>query len=372
MYVLLTGNTSFKIANFRAGLVHALKADGHDVSVLAPIDEYTPKLEQMGCRFIPLEIDRNGTDPVAELKLLRSIHKALRREKPDFVFSYTIKNNIYAGLACRRLGLPFAPNVTGLGPAFNDNGILNRVIRALSRRAFAKARKVFFQNDEDLALFVASGLVPQSRTTLLPGSGVDLSLFQARPLPSEEDGLRCLLVARMLRDKGVGVFADAAAILRETHPSLRLQLLGPMDPDSKSGIAREEIDAWVSAGLVEYLGSTTDVRPYLMQAHCIVLPSYYREGTPRSLLEGAASGRPIITTDMPGCRNVVREDRNGFLVAPRDAESLCHALAKFADQSPEARQQMGRESRDLMEAQYDERIVIEAYRELLREGRSGH
>lgn len=365
MHVLLTGNTSFKIANFRAGLIHALHADGHTLSVLAPEDEYTPTLKQMGCQFIPLKMSRNGTNPFDEWHMLRMIDATIKRIQPDFVFGYTIKNNIYAGLSCRRRHVPFVPNVTGLGPAFNGNGLLNRVIRGLYRLAFARARKVFFQNRDDRALFTECGLVPAKQTDQLPGSGVDLTQFQAQPLPSEADGLRCLLVARLLRDKGVALFADAAARLRDSHPQIRCQLLGPLDPDSKTGISQAEIDGWVQEGLVDYLGSTTDVRPFLAQAHCIVLPSFYREGTPRSLLEGAALGRPIITTDMPGCRDVVRDGKNGILIAPQDVQALADALARFAETTPQHRQSMGDASRALMEAEYDEQIVINAYRSLL-------
>lgn len=365
MHILLTGNTSFKIANFRAGLIHALIADGHRISVLAPQDDHTPRLREMGCDFIPLDMDRNGTDPRAELRLMAAIGRVVRRLRPDFVFSYTIKNNIYTGLICRRHGIPFAPNVTGLGPAFNDAGLLNRVIRMLYRRAFRRARKVFFQNRDDRALFVRAGLVPEDQTRLLPGSGVDLTGFAAAPLPPDDNGIRFLLVARMLRDKGIAVFAEAARIARQTHPEVRCQLLGPVDADSRTGVPRAEIDGWVAAGDVEYLGSATDVRPYLRQAHCIVLPSYYREGTPRSLLEGAATGRPVITTDMPGCRDVVRGGANGFLVAPRDAADLARKLIDFATLPPARRAAMGQASRARMETEYDERIVIDAYRALL-------
>ncbi|MBP0484459.1 glycosyltransferase family 4 protein [Sagittula salina] len=367
MRLLLTGNTSFKIANFRSGLIRALQQEGHRLSVLAPRDAHTPALEAMGCSFLPLKMDRNGTDPKAEWALLRAVDRALGAELPDAVFSYTIKNNIYTGLACRRRGIPFAPNVTGLGPAFNDEGMLNRVIRGLYRGAFARAPRVFFQNSDDRALFVSAGLVPEARTRLLPGSGVDLERFPAAPLPPEDAGLRCLLVARMLRDKGVALFAEAARMLRDSHPQLRFALLGPIDADSRSGVPRTEIDAWVAEGLVDYLGSTDDVRPYLRRAHCVVLPSYYREGTPRSLLEAAAAARPLITTDMPGCRDLVREGRNGFLVPPRDARGLAAALARFAEAPRAAREAMGRASRALVEAEYDERIVIDAYRDLLAE-----
>ncbi len=367
MHVLLTGNTTFKLANFREGLIRRILADGHRVTVVAPPDEYVEKTRALGCDFVPLQMDRNGTSPIAEARLLFSILNVIRRARPDVVFSYTIKNNIYGGIACRGLGIPFVPNVTGLGPMFNATGILNRTVRTLYRVAFGKARAVFFQNSSDLELFTGSRLVSKDRVRLLPGSGVDLNRFAASPRPESGKGIRFLLVARLLWDKGVGVYADAARKVRETFPQARFQLLGPLDPDSKSGISGAQLDEWISEGVVDYLGSTQDVVPFLQAAHCVVLPSYYREGTPRSLLEAGAVGRPIITTDMPGCRDVVVEHDSGFLVAPRDVDQLAAAFEVFLSLDPEAQAAMGAASRLHIEQTYDEEIVISAYLGILDE-----
>jgi len=363
MRILLTGNTCFKIANFREGLVRALQAQGHEVLVLAPADAYRPKLEAMGCQVHDLPMDRNGTSPLAELRLLTRIFGFLRRERPDFVFGYTIKNNIYAGLACRVLGIPFIPNVTGLGPAFNGEGMLNRVIRGMYRLAFARAQTVFFQNPDDRDAFLSAKLVTKDRAQLLPGSGVDLAAFKAQPMPVETDGdgVVFLLVARLLWDKGVGLYVEAAQRLREAHPQAQFQLLGPVDDASRSAIPRIQIDDWHKQGFITYLGETQDVRPALAAAHCIVLPSWYREGTPRILLEAAATGRPVITTDMPGCRDAVNDGVTGFLCAPRSADPLVSAMERFVSLSSKARQAMGRAARQRAEIQFDEAIVIDAY-----------
>ena len=337
MHVLLTGNTAFKLANFREGLIRRILADGHRVTVVAPPDEYVEKIRALGCEFFPVQMDRNGTSPIAEARLLFSIFKVIRRARPEVVFSYTIKNNIYGGIACRGLGIPFVPNVTGLGPMFNATGLLSRTVRALYRVAFGQARAVFFPNSSDLMLFTTSRLVSTDRVRLLPGSGVDLKRFAASPLPESGEGIRFLLVARLLWDKGVGVYADAAKKVRETFPQVRFQLLGPLDSDSKSGVSGAQLDEWISEGAVEYLGSTQDVLPFLQAANCVVLPSYYREGTPRSLLEAGAVGRPIITTDMPGCRDVVVDGETGFLVAPRDACQIATACETLIKMGPDAR-----------------------------------
>jgi len=370
MRIVLTGNTSFKIANFRAGLISALHEDGHELIVVSPPDDYTEILQQMGCTTIALRMDRNGTNPLSEAMLMTAIYRQLAQLRPDYVFGYTIKNNIYAGMACRRLGIPFAPNVTGLGPAFNRRGLLNKVVRRLYLSAFRDAQMVFFQNKEDRQTFLEVGLVAPEFTRLLPGSGVDLERFKEMPLPSSPP-VRFLLIARMLRDKGVCQFADAAAQVRAEHPEAEFQLLGPLDHAAKSRIEMAEIDAWQSAGVLSYLGATTDVRPYIERADCVVLPSYYREGTPRSLLEAAAMGRPLITTNMPGCQDTLLDGVSGYLVRPQDSEDLAGAFKRFLALSPGDRQGMGKAGRALMEAQFSECIVIEAYRELLRDSCAG-
>lgn len=365
MRIILTGNTCFKIANFREGLVRALIARGCEVVVLAPTDGHRTKLEAMGCRVHDLPMDRNGTAPLAELALLWRIFGFLRRERPVIVFGYTIKNNIYAGLACRWLGIPFVPNVTGLGPAFNQSGMLKRVVRLLYRLAFARAQAVFLQNPEDRAVFLAAGLVDAARTRLLPGSGVDLALFDARPMPPETEGVVFLLIARLLWDKGVGLYAEAARALRAGNPALRFQLLGPPDPASRSGIPMAQIEAWAQEGVIEYLGQMQDVRPALAAADCVVLPSWYREGTPRVLLEAAAMARPVITTDRPGCRDAVTDGQTGMLCPAQDLDALTGALARFAAMPAQERAEMGKQGRAKAEAEFDEARVIDAYIEQL-------
>lgn len=367
MHILLTGNTTFKLANFREGLIRRVLAEGYRVTVAAPPDEYVEKIRALGCVFVPLQMDRNGTSFIDEARLLFSIFKVIRRTGPDVVFSYTIKNNIYSGMSCRGLGIPFVPNVTGLGPVFNTRGLLNLTIRALYRVAFGKACSVFFQNSSDLELFTGSRIVRKDHARLLPGSGVDLKRFAATPLPENGEGIRFLLVARLLWDKGIGVYVDAARKVHETFPLARFQLLGPLDPDSKSGISRAQLDEWIAEGFIEYCGCTQDVLPFLRMAHCVVLPSYYREGTPRSLLEAGAVGRPIITTNMPGCRDVVVDGKTGFLVVPRDVDQLVAACQAFLRLSPEAQVAMGAASRRHIAQKYGEEIVIGAYLGVLKE-----
>lgn len=366
MHILLTGNTTFKLINFRQGLIKEMLAKGHRVTVLSPPDEYVPDVKALGCDHVALKMDRNGMSIIAEIALLLRVIWKFQIIRPHTVFSYTIKNNIYSGLACRMLGIPFVPNVTGLGPAFNKRGMLNIIVRLLYKSAFKRARLVFFQNDNDLALFTHAGLCKSHIAKLLPGSGVDLNKFAAHPLPKAQDGSVCfLLVARMLWDKGVGEFAEAARIVKQHYPKTQFKLLGPLDPGSQSGIAKKNIDAWVAEGAVDYLGSTRDVSPFLEAAHCVVLPSYYHEGTPRALLEACAVGRPIITTDMPGCRDVVKHGINGFLVSKKNTTALARALIKIAECTPARLSQMGFESRLIAEQRFNEQYVINEYINIL-------
>lgn len=365
MHILLTGNTTFKLANFREGLIQNLISSGHKVTVVAPPDEYVDLVTEWGCTHMPLRMNRTSTAPVSELWLLGTIFKLVLSNRPDAVLSFTIKNNIYFGLVCRTLNVPFFPNVTGLGATFQDGHRLNRIVRLMYRSALCRSEDVFFQNTTDQGVFLGDNLIDPAKAVLLPGSGVDLDRFAPTPLPGSGEKMRFLMCSRMLYDKGVGVFCEAAHSVRQKIPGAQFSLLGPMDPGSKGGVSAQNLRLWTKNNGVDYLGATRDVRPFLDQADCVVLPSYYKEGTPRALIEAAAKGRPIITTDMPGCRDLVRSGSNGFLVAPRDPADLASAFIKFADLRQEHRAEMGRESRKLAEAHYDENIVISAYERAL-------
>jgi glycosyltransferase involved in cell wall biosynthesis len=368
MHVLITANTAWNLVNFRRGLIAAFLADGHRVTVLAPPDAQSPVLETMGCRVIALQMDRKGLSPLRDLGLLARLTRHFRRERPDVVLSYTIKNNIFGAFAARRLGIAFLPNVTGLGTAFLSGSWLQRLVEALYRRAFRAAPVVFFQNPDDHDLFVARGLVRPGQGVLLPGSGIDLAHFAPAPMPphpeAATEGLTFLLIARLLRDKGVVEFTEAARQLRQSHPGLRFQLLGALDAGNRSAIPATVVEGWQEAGILTHLGHLEDVRPAIMAADCVVLPSY-REGMPRALLEAAAMARPVIATDVPGCRDAVEDGVTGFLCPARDAQALRLACLKIAALSPEDRTAMGRQGRARVARLHDQGLVIAAYRTAL-------
>ena len=360
--LLLSINTSWNIVNFRAGLVRALAAHGFKVAAASPNDAHTTKLGEIGCRHMPLAVDNKGTNPLKDAVLFLRYLRLMGREKPSVYLSWTIKPNIYGSLAAHIFGIPVICNVSGLGTTFLHEGWLTRFVKLLYRIALSRSAVVFFQNGEDLDLFVKSRLVRSEQGQLLPGSGIDLDRFAPAPIASREadDGPVFILVARLLWDKGVGEYVEAARRVKAQMPQARFRLLGFLDVENRTAVSRQTVQDWEQEGIIEYLGQTNDVRPHLADADCVVLPSY-REGTPRSLLEAAAMARPLIATDVPGCRNVVDDGVNGWLCKAKDIDDLADRMLRFAEASDEQRLEMGRQSRLKAERQFNERIIIDSY-----------
>ena len=364
MHILISANSSWYVLNFRGRLIRSLIDAGHRITVLAPQDGYTDRLRSLGCAFEPLVMDNHGTSVLRELELLYTMKCDFRRIRPDVVLSFTIKNNIYGAIAARASGVPLVPNVSGLGPAFDGNGWLKTVVFMLYRFAFRHLPIVLFQNEDDRALFIQHGWVKEGRTRRLPGSGVDLDRFTVTPLPSGQKTV-FLLLARLVNQKGVIEYVEAGKRLRDEGYPVSCHLLGFTDVDSRDAIGRERINAWIEEDAVNYFGSSDDVREHISKADCVVLPSFYREGVPRSLLEAAAMGRPIVTTDVSGCRDVVDDGYTGYLCKPRDIVSLAACMRRVAAMAPEERTEMGLKGRERIENLFDENIVISAYHDCL-------
>lgn len=364
--VVISINTSWNIVNFRAGLMRALQRRGFEVVAASPDDGYAARLSEIGCRHVPLAMDNKGTSPLRDAALFFRYLGLMRRERPVIYLGWTIKPNVYGSLAARLLGIPTINNVSGLGTAFLRDGWLTRVVKLLYRAALSRSACVFFQNRDDRDLFVGARLVRPEQARLLPGSGVDLDRFSpAPPAPrAADEGPVFILIARLLWDKGVGEYVEAAQRVKAREPRARFLLLGFLDVENRTAVPRETVEGWEREGIVFYLGQTDDVRPHIAAADCVVLPSY-REGTPRSLLEAAAMARPLIATDVPGCREVVDDDVNGWLCKARDAEDLADKMLRFIAASEEQRLEMGRQSRLKAEREFDERVVIDAYLEAI-------
>lgn len=367
MKIIVCVNAAWNLVNFRSGLIRSFVEEGHEVVAVAPEDGYANGLEALGCRFVAQPMDNMGTHPVRDFKLFLELRRLLKRERPDVYMAYTVKPNIYGSLAARSLGIPVVNNITGLGAAFIRRGWVTRVVTLLYRVALRRSTRVFFQNNDDRQLFLDRKLVPPGADDVLPGSGVDLKHYApafaaaVAQIGRAESGrpFRFLLVARMLWDKGIGEYAEAAQLLRDKYPDVEFCLLGFLDAKNPEAISKPEMDELTSKGLI-YLGVSDDVRTQLREADCVVLPSY-REGTPRTLLEAAAMAKPIVTTDAVGCREAVDDEISGFLCEPRSAESLAEALERVLLLPPAERLAMGRQGRVKMERQFDERFVVLKY-----------
>lgn len=364
-------NTAWNIYNFRAGLIRALTTAGYDVVAVAPPDAFIDRLEALGCRFVPLPMSGHGTSVMGEIALLWRFWRVLRAERPAAYLGFTVKPNTYGSVLASLMGIRVINNISGLGTAFLRGGLLAWLVQGLYKVGLYGSGQVFFQNQADLDLFVARGLVRGPQAGLLPGSGIDLQRFSVASLdsvslgvettvPKPPGALRFLLLARLIREKGVVEFVDAARSLKARFPQVRFQLLGFLDADNPRAITPAMLQSWVDEGVVAYLGSTDDVRPFLANADCVVLPSY-REGTSRALLEAAAMGRPLIVSDVPGCREAIDAGVSGLLCQARDATSLAEKMREFIQMPPEARTAMGLAGRRKMEREFDETIVTDAY-----------
>jgi glycosyltransferase involved in cell wall biosynthesis len=319
-------------------------------------------MRELGVERIPIRLDRSGINPWADLNLLRAYRRLLERLRPVAYLGYTIKPNIYGSLAAASLGIPAIPNVSGLGTAFIRGGPLQQVASRLYKIGFRRSPVVFFHNGDDCQLFVERRMVRPEQARVLPGSGVDLERFA--PAPVAERPPTFLFLGRLLRDKGVLEFVEAARSLRSGLPGACFQLLGPIDEGNRTAVTRQEIDSWVAQGVIDYLGTSDDVRPFIAAATAVVLPSY-REGLPRSLLEAAAMARPLVAADVPGCRDVVEDGVNGYLCAVRDSDSLANAMRRLAELPRAERLAMGQAARRKVQAQFSEDFVIRAYLDIL-------
>jgi len=359
--IVISINTAWNIFNFRSGLVKALIDHGYEVIAITPQDEYVERLHELGCKHVALPMDSNGTNPARDLQLLVRYYLLLRSIRPAAFLGFTIKPNTYGSIAAKALGIPVINNIAGLGAAFIRDDYLTKIVRGLYKFALKGSHRVFFQNAEDQDLFLSSGLAKKAVSGLLPGSGINVAKYPVKPVTKlNARPFRFLLIGRILRDKGVQEFAEAAALLRQQGVQAEFQLLGPIDPANANSISAEMVRAWELAGQISYLGRTDDVRPYIAHADCVILPSY-REGVPRSLLEAAAMARPIIATDVVGCRDAVDHERNGYLCRVRDSADLAEKMARMMALVPEQRAAMGAAGRNKIETEFDEQIVIQKY-----------
>jgi glycosyltransferase involved in cell wall biosynthesis len=374
--ILLVANTAWSLYNFRKGLVRALIAEGYEVVLAAPLDEYVAHIVAEGWSFVELKsLERWSESPVPDLRLWIELTLLYKRIKPDFIIHYTIKPNIYGSFAAKIWDIPHLSLVTGLGHIFETKAnFTNFIARKLYQIASIFPVKMGFLNTNDRDFFIEKKWIAPEKTIFFPSEGIDTTHFAPMPknttnvaTNTENSPFTFLLLSRILWTKGMGEYAKAARILKQKYPNLRFQLLGFIDLHHADGVPPDEIQRWHEADWVEYLGSAADVRPYISAADVVVLPSYYGEGIPRCLLEAAALERPILTTNHVGCKEVVDDGKNGLLCLPQNADDLVAKMQDFIHFSVEKRIEMGKNGREKIKNEFDEKVIIQIYLDFLRD-----
>lgn len=352
--VLILGNSDLVIYNFRLELVERLLSDGHEVTVCSPYGERIDDLVSIGCKFIDIKLSRHGTNPIKELKLLKDYKKIIKSVMPDVVFTYTIKPNIYGALACKKFNISCVANITGLGTAVENGGIIQRATVFLYKLAFKKIKKVFFQNEENMQFFL-SKKIAVGKNDLLPGSGVNLTKFSPIEYPSDKS-IEFAFISRIMKEKGIDQYLECAKVIKNKYPNTVFHVCGFFEQEYK-----QVIDELVNQGVIIYHGMVRDVRTILKDIHCTIHPTYYPEGIANVLLESLACARPIITTDRSGCREVIEDCVNGFTVKMKDGNDLIEKVERFINLPYEQKVQMGIQGRKKVENEFDRQIVVEKY-----------
>lgn len=356
--VLIADNNGRNLTNFRKPIICAIQERGFTVAAAVPEDSATGALEALGITIMPVRMDARGTSPVADLRLLAQYSRIISEVAPAAFLPFTAKPNIYGAIAAHRQRVPVVNTITGLGTGFLSGSALQTVMAMLYRIALRRSRRVFFHNNDDSNLFVELKLATQSQASVVAGSGIDLGYFVPQDARRTEGPVNFLFIGRLLRDKGVEEFTAAAEIVH-ARSSARFGILGSIEEHPRA-VSRDRIDDWMRKGVVELLGTATDVRPFISNSDCVVLPSY-REGLPRVLLEASAMARPIIATDVPGCRDAVDNAVTGLLCEARSVESLVNAMIRFLGMSGSQRAVMGRAGRAKAEREFSQDLVAKAY-----------
>jgi glycosyltransferase involved in cell wall biosynthesis len=351
-------NTCWNVYNFRKGLAHHFINSGHEVIALAPRDQYTVEIEKWGIRFIETPFDGTGVNPLKDVSYLNLLIRIFKQEKPTVSLSYTIKSNIYSSIAGRIAKVPTICNVSGLGTVFLVKGVVGKLAILLYKSAFKFSDFIFFQNEDDKKLFTSIITVNPAKIGMLPGSGINLNEFKYSA-PNIEIPTKFLMISRLIIEKGVREFAEAASHFKDDD-NVSFTLIGNLDLSHSRTFQKEEVQKWVENKWINYKEHSNNVAEVIIQHEVIVLPSY-REGTPRTLLEGAAIGRALLASDVPGCREVVVEGSNGFLFEARSSQSIVDRVKLYLSLSKEERLQLSSNSRRLVEQRFDENYVIQQY-----------
>ncbi len=358
--IVLVCNTSWGMMMFRSGLMQRLVYEGYHVSVLAPFDKHSKEIEELGCHYVNVPMDNKGSNIFKDLLLIRRLYKHYKNIKPDLIFHYTIKPNIYGTLASYYADMKSIAVITGLGYTFINHGLTSKVAKLLYKISLRHAQKVWFINHEDRKKFIKERIISRSLMEVLPSEGVDMEKYAPRDKQTKDGMFRFVLIARLLWDKGVGELVKATQHIKELYPHVEVQLVGFVDAKNPQAISKEQVDDWVSKKWIKYMGSTDDVRDFIAQADCIVLPSY-REGISMILLESASMAKPIIASNVPGCRDIVEHGSSGYLCNVMDPYDLALKMEKMLNLTEKQRQDMGNKGRAHVKREFDENIILEKY-----------
>ncbi len=363
MKIAFVTNACWNVFNFRRGLAQFLLSRGDEVLTLASADEYAEEIEKWGIRFIETPLHSTGTNPLNDINYLLRLVTVLRKERPDAALCFTIKSNIYASIAGRITGVPTICNVSGLGTVFLVQGLIGNLAKFLYQFAFRYSTFVFFQNRDDRDLFTSYIKLPEEKIGMLPGSGVNLEKFAFAKMGFSEI-TTLMMISRLIVEKGVREFAEAARILKKEELPIRFLLTGALDETHSRSISKQELDGWLSEKLIDYEPHTENIGKLLVACEVVVLPSY-GEGTPRTLLEGAAVGRALIASNVPGCKEVVLDGINGFLFESQNAASLAKKIKLYLALSRGERQRLGINARKHVVDFFDEKKVIRQYQSII-------
>ncbi len=364
MKVIIFSKSNWNIFNFRKGLIIKLIKKGYKIYILSSEDSYKKELIKLGCIIYPININNKKINPLFDIILLFRIYNYYKKIKPNIVLHFNIKPVIYGSFVSGLLNIHHINMITGLGTAFISKNIIKKIVKFLYFISMQKTNMVFFQNKDDRNLFVKNNLIKKKFTSLIPGSGINLKYYPLKTYPKNNHFI-FLLISRILWDKGIKEFVMAAKLLHSKYSNLTFQLLGPLEKEISSEISLKQIKLWEKDKIISYLGFVKDVRPYIKKSHCVVLPSY-REGTPKSLLEGAAMGRPIIATNTTGCKEVIDHGLNGYLCKNKNYISLANSMEKFIKLSLKKKIDMGKKGRIKIMNEFDEKKVINLYLETIK------
>lgn len=361
MKILILANNDIGLYNFRKELIEKLIDLKNDVYISLPFGERVDDLINLGCKYIKTEVDRRGKNPIKDFKLLKKYSRIVKNIKPDIVLTYTIKPNIYGGMICRLKRIPYICNITGLGTATEETGIIQKIILLLYKIALKDVKCCFVQNKENLEFLKNNKFTSEEKYKLIPGSGVNLNHFKLLPYPNENDKIKFLFISRIMKEKGIEQYLETAKYITEKYKNTEFHILGFCEQEYE-----EKLKILQANGVIQYHGMQKDVIPYINKCSCLIHPSYYPEGISNVLLEASASGRPAITTNRSGCREIVEDEITGFIVESKNSEQLIQKVEKFINISNKDRMKMGQNARKKVEKEFDRELVVKEYINIIK------